>query len=610
MSDNGGYTDPFEIARLEWKKSSVYQFLHIAFGDLYVRRYPMLKMSETASQVSSSILEGDDSVHAFNAEGVRATIIKRIIEGEKRGYIRPWYTEAGLWAENSNILKAFSEEDMHFIAIDNFKYPEGSTGKYAYESEKMVELLDPPGLQNLGYEWEQVEYEIELNVLKYALFDWLRPQIEFFSVFKGIERSLYPLARDEFDLIADILLDPELADNYLRKRFYEGNKSKAKPLVGEGHKEIMIHTNFLIKYLGAENADLYSVRVTVLWIFSLILNNEKARQYFFQKKALLFESIPKFCEENNVTYKDLIWKALEYSRFEKIYSNLSHKLRTEYAGRGNFIHYTKELYHLLHQRRRTMTDFENFNYPIELETTKYEETNFLIELGQKTIDSILFKLHSQIPIPKGASPIHTRAIMAKRKSNLEKEVAPPNVMQEIIERFLEIRGHYETEADQSYIESKMRAAHNSMTPRGKMYFEEMEQRMLEIKKELGTVDMAEEFSDLMDNPQNLVRQFGPEARRLARQFFDDPNKIEFTDFYKLVASMKSVQILFDEATITVMRKNKVTESLMEDFFNPQIDLLKQINKDQKDIKAILEAESKPSKDENPEFSKESTTEAK
>ncbi len=78
MSDNSGYIDPFEKARLEWKQSSVDQFIHIAFGDLYVRRYPILKMSETASQVSSSILEGDDRVHAFNADGVRATIIKRI----------------------------------------------------------------------------------------------------------------------------------------------------------------------------------------------------------------------------------------------------------------------------------------------------------------------------------------------------------------------------------------------------------------------------------------------------------------------------------------------------------------------------------------------------
>ena len=141
--EDAGYKDPFELARLEWQKLSKHQSWIHAFGDLYVRRFPILKMSETASQVSSSILEADDSVHAFNAEGVRSTIIKRIIQGEKRGFVRPWYSEAGLWAENSNILKAFSEQDLHYVVMENFRYPKGTTGEFALESAKMVEILDP-----------------------------------------------------------------------------------------------------------------------------------------------------------------------------------------------------------------------------------------------------------------------------------------------------------------------------------------------------------------------------------------------------------------------------------------------------------------------------------
>jgi len=589
------YIDPFSKARLEWKKSSVNQFIHIAFGDLYVRRYPMLKMSETASQISSSILEGDDSVHAFSAEGVRSTIIKRIIQGEKRGYIRPWYTEAGLWAENSRVLKALSEEDLHFLVVENFIYPEGSSGKFKHESDKMIGRLDPEELKKLVVSgkkitWKQAEYEIELNVLKYSLFDYLRPQIEFFAVLKGMERSLYPLTRVEFEAIADILLDPEKADDVLRKRFYEGDKSKARPLLGENHRELQLHTNFTVKYLGSGNPEFYTIRSVVLWIYSLLIENERANQYFSKKKAMLFDEIPKYCQENNMTYNDLIWQALEYAKFEKIVSNMTHMLRTEYAGKANFRHYASELYHLLHQRKKAMSIFEKANYPIKIETAKYEETNLLIELGQKMIDSILDKLQSQIPIPRGASPIHTRAIVAKRKSNLEKEVAGASIRQEIIAKVLGIRENYEKETDQPIIEKKLRFAYDTLMPRGKIYFEEMETRMNEIKEELGTVDMAEEYSDLKDNPQSLVRQFGPEAQRLARQFFDDPENIEYSEFYNLIASMKSVQLLFDEATINVLRRNKITASMMDELFKPQIELIKDLYQEQQAIKSIVAGE--------------------
>jgi hypothetical protein len=476
--------------------------------------------------------------------------------------------------------------------VENFIYPDGVSGRFMHETHKMIKQLDPEGLKNLELAgkkitWEQAEYEIELNVLKYALFDYLRPQIEFFAVLKGLERSLYPLTRVEFEAIADILLDPEKADDVLRKRFYDGDKAKARPLLGENHRELQIHTNFAVKYIGAENPEFYTIRCVVLWIFSLLMENKGANEYFCKKKALLFDEIPKYCEENNVTYKDLVWQALEYARFEKIVSNITHMMRTEYAGKANFKHYATELYHLLHQRRKTMSIFEKKAYPIEIDAIKYEETNFLIELGQKMIDSILDKLQSQIPIPRGASPIHTRAIIAKRKSNLEKEVAGPSIRQDIINKVLEIRGNYEKESDQHIIEQKLRFAYDTLMPRGQKYFKEMETRMNEIKEELGPVDMAEEYSDLKDNPQSLVRQFGPEAQRLARQFFDDPDNISYSDFYNLIASMKSVQLLFDEATINVLRRNKITLSMMNEFFQPQIELIKALNEEQKAIKSIV-----------------------
>lgn len=590
--EDAGYKDPFELARLEFQKLSKNQSWIHAFGDLYVRRFPILKMSETASQVSASILEADDSVHAFNAEGVRSTIIKRIIEGEKRGFVRPWYSEAGLWAENSNILKAFSEMDLHYVVMENFRYPEGTSGEFTMESEKMCKILDPDEFKNLTISWEQVEYEYALNVIKYELFNWLRPQIEFFAVFKGLERSLYPFGREEFNQVANLLLDPEMADIVLRKRFYDPSEKGKKafhPLVGEGHSELSLHRNFLVKYLGAENKELYTRRTVVLWLFSLLMSNERARQYFFSKGALLFDEIHDYCEKNSVTYTDLIWQALEYAKLEKIFNNFSHTLRTEYASKSQFSNYASDLFHLLHQRKSTMTVFEEYKFPIELDTSKFEETNFLIELGQKTIDSIVMKLQSQIPIPKGVF-VHQRAIMMKRKNNLEREVAPPAVRQEIIEKILEIKNYYKDDTQVSEIEKLLRYCYDVMMPRGQKYFEEMETRMAELKADMGTVDMAEEYSEQMDNPQSLVRQFGPEASRLSRQFFDEPEKVGYEEFYSLLSAMKSVQLLFDEATINTMRKNNVTDSMMQEFFKPQIDMTKEIKKSQDEIQDIIETE--------------------
>ena len=592
MSLNEGYKDPFELAREEWQKLSTHQSWIHAFGDLYVRRFPILKMSETASQVSSSILEADDSVHAFNAEGVRSTIIQRIIQGEKRGFVRPWYSEAGLWAENSNIQKAFSEQDLHYVVMENFRYPEGVNGEFTSECFKMVQILDPDEFKNLPFSWEQVEYEYALNVKKYELFNWLRPQIEFFAVFKGLERSLYPFGREEFDQVCNLLLDPEMADIVLRRRFYDPNEKGKKtfhPLVGEGHSELSIHRNFLVKYIGAENKELYVRRTVVLWIFSLLMTNERSREYMYSKGASLFDEIHDYCQKNGVTYNDLIWQALEYAKLEKIFSNFSHTLRTEYASKAQFSNYASDLFHLLHQRKSTMTVFEEYKYPIELDTTKFEETNFIIELGQKTIDSIIFKLQSQIPIPKGVF-IHQRAIMMKRKNNLEREVAPPGIRQEIIEKVLEIKDFYENDTQVPEIEKQLRYCYDILMPRGQKYFEEMETRMAELKADMGTVDMAEEYSEQMDNPQSLVRQFGPEASRLARQFFDEPEKITYEDLYGLLSAMKSVQLLFDEATINSMRKNNVTGSMMNQFFQPQIAMAKEIKKSQDAINSIIENE--------------------
>ena len=118
--------NPFDAALTEWKKRSTDQTFVKTIGNLYTLRYSSVIRSEAASAFRKSIYEESDEVHAFKADAVRRTIIERIIQSENRGYIRPWYTNVGFWAERTNILKAISEEDVDFILRGSLLPPEGS----------------------------------------------------------------------------------------------------------------------------------------------------------------------------------------------------------------------------------------------------------------------------------------------------------------------------------------------------------------------------------------------------------------------------------------------------------------------------------------------------
>ena len=95
------------------------------------------------------------------------------------------------------------------------------------------------------------------------------------------------------------------------------------------------------------------------------------------------------------------------------------------------------------------------------------------------------------------------------------------------------------------------------------------------------MDLTEELSEQLDNPQSLIRQFGPEALRFSRNNYDDPEKVDHVDIYGLVLAFKSVELLFGDATVNIMRKKQIVDSLMTDFFTPQLQLLKAM--EQKDV---------------------------
>ncbi|MFX0207590.1 MAG: hypothetical protein ACFFDT_16505, partial [Candidatus Hodarchaeota archaeon] len=83
----------FDEARTDWRRiSAKNKWASSVFGETYFNRYPLETGTAEAVTYKASIYKGDDSVHAWDARGVRQKIIQRIIETQERT-IRPWYGE-------------------------------------------------------------------------------------------------------------------------------------------------------------------------------------------------------------------------------------------------------------------------------------------------------------------------------------------------------------------------------------------------------------------------------------------------------------------------------------------------------------------------------------
>jgi len=104
------------------------------------------------------------------------------------------------------------------------------------------------------------------------------------------------------------------------------------------------------------------------------------------------------------------------------------------------------------------------------------------------------------------------------------------------------------------------------------------------------MDLTEELSEQLDNPHSLVRQFGLEAIRFTRNNYDNPEKVDKVDLFGLVLAFKSVELLFGDATVNIMRKKQIVDSLMTDFFTPQLQLLKAMKKMEFKSNALKEDE--------------------
>ncbi|MHA1989733.1 MAG: hypothetical protein ACW981_08340 [Candidatus Hodarchaeales archaeon] len=566
----------FEDALVDWKKRSTEQSFVTTIGALHTTRFLGGIREASATAFQKSIYEGADDVHLFKADAVREEIKRRIIQSENRGYIRPWYADCGLWAERTNILRAFPEEDIDFVLrLSLYPINRDDPTPLLEERIKYLEKLDPP----IPYNDDGTINEFELGEKKVIIEPYIRPNIELYSCLIGIIKLLFPLTSEERRPIIMSMLKSEEFDKFYRRRFVaqadaEGSTARITPLIGEFHPDLRFGGNFVLKYLAENNEELYASRVVTLWLFALFGDNPGART-FIQKGWESIAIINRWADNKGEGdrlegYFQLINQGVEYAKLMKIYNGFYHMMRTEYATKLNYHDYATQLYHLLALRDRSIEPFEKGIFPITLEGGRLDQQVMLHQLGVAALESALTKLTNQIPIPKGIA--NSRMVLIKRKANLRKAVAPENVQKELLESFTRIGEHYETN-DREKIEEEFKVIHSVISPRSELYFKEMENRIAKESSESGVY--KEELASALETPQMLVKQFGSESLKFMKNDIEDEElEADILDYFTLMLSMKSSELLFDDATTSTLRRKQVTRSLYNDYFIPSMELVK------------------------------------
>ncbi|MHA1450703.1 MAG: hypothetical protein ACTSP4_14930, partial [Candidatus Hodarchaeales archaeon] len=545
----------FEKAKERWKALSQEIGWFTVFGDVYYVRYPISDSGTHSYGIKQSIYHGDDSVHAFDATGVRDTIIDRVIRSESRGIIRPWYSDLSFFCESTNLrsLKGIKEDTLDFVvrlSIEDEGKDGASEGPFAEVRQKILSLVDPE--VETGPDGKYNEFELEK--VKERIIMEARPHVELFGLFSALTTRVFALSDHEIDRIFDIIIDPQNADDFLRKRFVEDPKEPIHSFIGQYHKRNRINTNFTVETIGGGSEDFYRRRAIQLWLFSMLSFDEKSRDYFFSRKANFFNDLDEWMAKNHPDseekgFKDLIRKTLAYARLESISIRFYHTISTEYAQALDYPGYSTRLYHLIKDRDKVMNDLKGMFFPVDV--SKYETKNILLNLGLMMIEACMQKLVDQIPLPIGQQEMR-KIIIAKRKANLRKAVLTEELKEEILKKVLEIESIIADGGPE--VQELLRVPFESINPRGEAYFEDMKDTVEAALATMGG-NLKQELKKTTDMPSTLVKQYGKQAvQHLRQELRMRPFNIKLNNIYPTILALKSRELMFDDATTGVEKR--------------------------------------------------------
>ncbi|MFW9993000.1 MAG: hypothetical protein ACFFD4_13235 [Candidatus Odinarchaeota archaeon] len=566
--------DIFENARERWKALSSETGWFTVFGDIYYVRYPIATGESHSYGIKQSIYHSDDSVHAFDATGVRSTIIDRVIRSESRGIIRPWYADIAFFAESTNLrsLKGIKEDVLDYVvrsSLEDKDIEDATEGLYVESRKRILSLIDPTVEKRPDGKYN----EFELEKVKEAVVMEIRPHIELFGLCSAFTTRVFAFSDEEIERIVDIILDPDNADDFLRKRFIEKDMKEYMPFIGQYHTHNHLKSNFVVESIGGNDAEFYKRRAMQLWLFSLLSFDPKSKEYFYSKKAEFFQDLEEWVKNSPLlpdqAYKDLIKKALAYAKLESVTIRFLHTIRTEYAQALNYTGYASRLYHLLNDRKIVMESLSDFFIPID--TGRHEVKNILLNLSLSMIEACMQKLENQIPIPIGQQEMR-RIIIAKRKANLRKAVLTEEIKEQLLQEIMKVGPLIDEDTD--VVQKYLRVPFETLNPRGEAYFEDMKETVYEQMAAMGG-HLKQELKKATDLPSTLVKQFGKQANKhLKEELHMRPFNIDLKDIYAAILSLKARELMFDDATTSFEKRITVTNSLLEDYFNPQFEFLK------------------------------------
>ncbi|MHA1945954.1 MAG: hypothetical protein ACW97W_07565, partial [Candidatus Hodarchaeales archaeon] len=414
----------FSDAEDEWKVFLAHKkWASSVIGDSFYVRFPIEVGTQEAQTYKRSLYFGDDSVHAWDASGVRQKIISRLIDSQDFT-IRPWYGELAFFADQIRFLPPIPEHELDFVVRTSLM----SDGSDIFSDARsnLLSNLDP----DLDQEEDTSSYLRDLHRPEDTAMRYARCQIEIYGLLAVIQSKLFVLTDEEIKEVIDFLFDIETADKFLVRRFIQPNRDDNRPLVGEQNDHTKLKQNFLQKYIGGEDIAFYPYRIFHLFLRNLLSFDAQAVDSIEREK---FDLVKDFTDIEEI--KRITFHAIRFSQFYTLKENFKARLRAEYALQRTYSEYRSELISLLKLQEKIFSD-ESERFILSLiDETIYQPQFFCMELGNTILTSMLKNLARQVPEPEGVGRIESRLILNRRISNLEKSVMTDEVKEEILESF-------------------------------------------------------------------------------------------------------------------------------------------------------------------------------
>lgn len=548
----------FSDAEDEWKVFLAHKnWASSVIGDSFYIRFPIETIgTQEAQTYKRSLYLGDDSVHAWDASGVRQKIISRLIDSQE-WTVRPWYGELAFFADQIRFLPPIPEHELDFVVRTSLQSDDADI--FSDARSNLLGNLDP----DLDQE-DTGLYLRDINRPEDAAMRYGRCQIELYGLLAVIQPKLFVLTDEEVLDVIDFLFDVETADKFLVRRFIQPNRDDNRPFIGEQNDHAKLKPNFLKRYIGGEDTTFYPYRVFHLFLRQLLSFDAQAVDRIEQEK---FNLVKDFTDIDEM--KRILLHTIRFSQFYTLKENFKARLKTEYALQRTYSEYRSELIHLLKMQKKIFSD-ESERFVLSLiDETIYQPQFFCMELGNTILTSMLKNLARQVPEPEGVGRIESRLILNKRISNLEKSVMTDEVKEEILESFSLLYTKLDNEQE---IENVFKLPYDKIAPRGEYFFKEMEEEVKQNLMEAGDLSLRKELMMTTDTPQSLTKQYGNRALNL----LDDDARI--SEVYSSILALKGTELVFGGGNLSVLQLKKVTDSLLKDVFTPQFEFLKLLTK--------------------------------